>query len=132
MLPQHLKDLTSTSQGVDSSDLLSSLTKFINMIIAGNVPLSARPFFFGASLIGLNKSDGGIRPIAVGCTLRRLVAKCVCAEVKEVMGPLLFPRQLGFGSPMGAEVTVHAEISYLNELEGDRLMFKLDFKKCLQ
>ena len=130
LLPQHLKDLICTSQGVDSSDLLTSLTKFINMIIAGKVPLNARPFFFGASLIGLNKSDGGIRPIAVGCTLRRLAAKCVCAEVKEAMGSLLFPRQLGFGSPMGAEAIVHAARSYLNGLEGDRLMFKLDFKNA--
>ena len=36
--------------------------------------MQVRPFFFGASVIALNKKDGGVRPIAVGCTLRRLVA----------------------------------------------------------
>ena len=32
--------------------------------------------FFGAKLIALKKSDGGLRSIAVGNTFRRLSAKC--------------------------------------------------------
>ena len=38
----------------------------------GKVPVGLRPFFFGAKLIGLRKKDGGIPPIAVGNTLRRM------------------------------------------------------------
>ena len=76
LYPQHLKDLTSSSLGELAASLLSSLTRFINLVISGKVPLPVRPFFFGANLIGLNKPDGGIRPIAIGCTLRRLSAKC--------------------------------------------------------
>jgi len=34
------------------------------------------PIFFGGRLIALNKKSDGIRPIAVGFTLRRLVSKC--------------------------------------------------------
>ena len=84
------------------------------MFLATFLYISARPFFFGVNLIGLNKPDGGIRPIAIGSTLRRLAAKCVSAAVKEEMGSLLFPTQLGFGTPMGVEATVHAARSYLN------------------
>ena len=56
-----------------------------------------RPFFFGASLVALNKKDGDTHPIAVGCTLRRLVAKCAGSKVMKEMGELLFPKQLGYG-----------------------------------
>lgn len=37
--------------------------------------LSILPVFSGASLCALTKKDGGIKPIAVGFTLRRLVVK---------------------------------------------------------
>ena len=130
LLPQHLKDLLCPSLGLGSSNLLTSLTNFTNMVIAGGVPVPARPYFFGAKLIGLNKDDGGIRPIAVGCTLRRLVAKCVCAEVKEEMGSFLYPRQLGFGVPLGAESAVHAARSYVYGLDESNFLVKLDFQNA--
>ena len=54
----------------------------------------AQPYFFGATLTALNKKDGGVRPIAVGCTLRRLVAKCAGARIMTAMGAHLAPHQL--------------------------------------
>jgi len=57
-------------------DLVSTLTAFINMVLAGRCPSDVAPVF-------LEKS-GGIRPIAIGFTLRRLVSGC--AEE-----PFLFP-----------------------------------------
>ena len=38
--------------------------------------MAVREIFFGGWLIVLEKKAGGIRPIAVGYTLRRLAAKC--------------------------------------------------------
>ena len=90
------------------SELMDSLTSFINLVVAGNVPTFARPFFFGATLIGLSKNDGGVRPIAIGCTLQRLAAKCCACLVKEEVGSRLFPIQLGFGTSRGAEAAVHS------------------------
>ena len=60
------------------------------------------PFFFGASLTALNKKGGGVRPIAVGYTLRRLVAKLAGRMVVGEMANLLAPRQLGYGVLGGA------------------------------
>ena len=51
---------------------------------------------------------GGVRPIAVGCTLRRLVAKIAGQLVVDEMAELLSPRQLGYGVRGGAEAAVHA------------------------
>ena len=49
------------------------------------------------TLVALEKKSGGVRPIAVGCTLRRLVAKVACLSVVDEMAELLSPTQLGYG-----------------------------------
>ena len=43
------------------------------------------------------KPEGGVRPIALGCTLQRLVVKCVGFLVREAMEELLAPCQLEHG-----------------------------------
>lgn len=95
--PQHLKDLVGPATGGGVHSLLSALASFVTLVLAGRTPPSIRPFFFGATLIALEKKDGGVRPIAVGCTLRRLAAKVASGRVLEDMAALLAPRQLGFG-----------------------------------
>ena len=51
------------------SPLLTALTSFCDLVLEGKTPVSVRPNFFGARLTALRKSDGGVRPIASGCTL---------------------------------------------------------------
>jgi hypothetical protein len=130
MYPQILKDLISPSLGLVAEALISSLTKFVNLVLKGEVPKEARQFFFGASLIGLNKVDGGVRPIAIGCALRRLVSKCACAMVRDEMQLLLSPSQLGFGVPHGIEAAVHAGRAYLSSMVAGNAMLKLDFRNA--
>ena len=128
--PQHLKDLTSASVGRKAKELLQALTSFVNHILNGRTPHFIRSTFFGASLIALHKKDGGIRPIAVGLTLRRLVAKCASRRVLQSMGSYLAPLQLDFGSPRGAEAAAHAARMFLNNAPPDHLLVKLDFKNA--
>ena len=85
-----------------------ALSLFSSLVIQGKVPTSIHPFFFGANLIALEKKDGGIWPIAVGCTLRRLVVKIAGNEVTDNMSSLLAPQQLGLGVKGGAEAAVHS------------------------
>ena len=128
--PQHLKDLTGTSAGRGGKDLLRALTSLINLVLAGRTPTSIRPFFFGATLIALQKKEGGVRPIAVGNTLRRLAAKCAGFQVAKAMGILLAPLQLGYGTSLGCEAAAHAARTYLHNMELNHLMLKLDFKNA--
>ena len=95
--PQHLKDLISASAGDAGVRLLTRLTEFSNLCLTGHVPADLQPVFCGASLCALNKKDGGIRPIPVGRTLRRLVAKAACKVVTTKMATQFLPVQLGFG-----------------------------------
>ena len=75
----------------DDSPLLKALTSFCMLVLEGKTPMEMRPLFFGASLVALEKKSGG-RPIAVSCTLRRLVAKVAGSLVREEMTALLCPR----------------------------------------
>ena len=125
--PQHLKDIMRSTKDDLDSTFLSALTAFIGQVVAGNVPQAVRPHFFGATLIGLSKEDGGVRPIAIGCTLRRLAAKCVTSLIKEEMGSLLRPTQLGYGTCHGAEAVAHASRTFLSNLGDQHVMVKLDY-----
>ena len=74
--PDHLKDMlmTESANPAEDSINLHILTNFVNLILdTTKVPTAVQPIFFGARLIPLKKKDGGLRPIAVGNTLRRLV-----------------------------------------------------------
>ena len=102
LLPQHLKNLVSPTLGEFGASFVEVLASFVSQLISDNVPLTVALFFFGARLLGLNKPDGGVRPIAVGCTLYRLAAKCLENSVYEEMGSLLFPLQVGYGTRFGS------------------------------
>ena len=128
--PQHLKDLIATGVGGGSEALLRALVPFIELVLSGNTPISIRPFFFGANLIALQKKDGGIRPIAVGCTLWRLAAKVAGMKVVDQMATLLAPRQLGYGVRNGAEAAVHVARMYLSNPDPSIAFLKLDFQNA--
>ena len=114
LLPQHLKDLTSPSAGDGGTSLLSALVGLTTLILEGRTSNPICPLFFGANSTTLKKKCGGIRPIAVGCTLRRLATKCDSLHALEKIPQLLAPHQLGFGISRGVEAAVHATRVYLN------------------
>ena len=51
---------------------------------------------------------GGVRPIAVGCTLFHLAAKVCCSTLQESIVLTPCPSPVGYGTPQGAETAVHA------------------------
>ena len=71
-----------------------------------------------------------MRPIAVGCTLRRLAAKTAGSHIMEAMGALLAPRQLGYGTPHEAEAAVFAAQLFLDNIQPKEVILKLDFKNA--
>lgn len=123
--PQHLKDVLQTND--PESGFLSAITGFVNMVLAGCCPPEITKYFFGGRLIALRKKQGGIRPIAVGFTLRRLVSKCASlhgiAHLKEYFQPL----QLGVGVPGGCEAAIHSTRRFLSTLPSNYAVVKLDF-----
>ena len=133
ILPQILKDLTAKSNGQTGLNFLKALTNLVNVIIEGKKPSELRPYFFGAKLIALKKPDGGLRPIAVGNTFRRLSAKCAAYHVFELRQARYGSRQVGVGA--SRQVGVVAELAslvfrYLIESPQpkENVILKIDFE----
>ena len=81
LLPQHLMDMTGEALGQPAEALLNVLVNFYNLIVyPGEISTQILPTFYGANLLALDKPGGGIRPIAVGLTLRRLSEKQLCPK----------------------------------------------------
>ena len=82
LLGQHLKDMTTEKLGGTATRLLEKLAGFCNLVFRGGLPEFVLPIFYGANLIALSKKEGGVRPIAVGNTPRRLVGKVAMSMLK--------------------------------------------------
>eukprot|EP00973_Karenia_brevis_P022642 3116123-Karenia_brevis.AAC.1 len=68
---QHLADApTKTEKG----QVLEQLCAAVQLLARGEAPDALAPHLAGASLLALEKKDGGLRPVAVGEVLRRLTA----------------------------------------------------------
>ena len=125
--PQHLSDKIDASAHEGGPGLLRVLTSLFNVILQGKTPRAVR-LFFGAFLVALEKKDGVVRFIAVGCTICHLAAKTAGSCIMETMRILLAPCQLGYGTPQGAEAAVHAAHLFFNNLQPSEVILKLDSK----
>jgi len=112
------------------ADFLSALTDFTNLVLAGRCPEAVAPVFFGGRLLALNKKTGGIRPISIGFTLRRLASKCANSFGTNKQAYYFYPHQLGIGTSGGCEAAVHSARRYLEELPRDHVLVKLDFSNA--
>lgn len=114
LLPQHLKDLISKASGDNGMHLLVAITRLCNKMLKGEIPRAILPILYGAKLIAFSKPNGGVRPIAIGNTLRRLTAKAAAFHVQAEVKSKLFPFQLGVAISGGAEAIVHTVRSFCN------------------
>ena len=71
----------------------------------------------GTPLTALYKKQGGggVRTIAVGEVLRRLISRDCCAAVESKLPEIFLPYgQVGFGIPDGLEAAVHSLSSFID------------------
>jgi hypothetical protein len=126
---QHLRELVAAHW-----PLLAAATELVRLWARGDLPADARPTFCGAALIGLQKPDGSLRPIAVGETLRRLTAKVLATRVSVEAASTLGRRgQLGVAVKGGAEAAVHLArrvLARMEVAEEPAALIKIDFKNA--
>ncbi len=126
--PQHLKDFVATSNSDAAPKLLQSIMNLENLMLSGKVISSICPIIYGATLCALSKKCGGLRPIAVGSTYRRLAAKLACKFVRNESGDYLRPTQIGVNTHGGCEAAVHATRTYLLlNRNSSKILLKIDF-----
>ena len=124
--PEHLKVAVKSPSPNKSDRALEALTKVVNLAVAGKVPEAVAPFLCGARLHAANKKAGGIRPIAVGNLLRRLVSKLVSFGLAHKVASKLAPHQLGVGVRGGCEAIVHAVRQALEDGDVDQWVLQAD------
>lgn len=75
-----------TGVGPAAKNFLTDLIKFVNQCLAGKLPPPITPLFIGAFLCPLKK-DVGVRPIAVGNALCRMVVRA--AVIRSMSTPVM-------------------------------------------
>ena len=123
IIPQHLLDLLTSSDDT----LKTALTDFINVMLSGNLLQPIREVILEGHLIALKRNDCGIRPIAIGYTLRRLAAKCANSHAITARSKVLKPVKVGVSISGGAEAAVHAVRRFVETIEDDNVLVKLEF-----
>lgn len=129
--PQHLKDIVSYTNGHSANQFVDALGRLTDIMLSGKVPAAICPILYGANLTALMKKTGGIRPIAVGNTIRRLSAKISCNRIRDHVSEHLRPHQMGFAVRGGAEAIVHSARDFLLSPDNeDCIMVKLDYSNA--
>ena len=126
--PKHVLDIVSCPS--HGRQALGSLTVLVNILLRGECPPAITRILFGAKLLALTKRSGGIRPIAVGYTWRRIVAKCANAYAISKLSGVLQPLQLGVGVKGGCEAAVHATRRLITDLPDGWAATKLDYSNA--
>jgi hypothetical protein len=111
------------------------LFRFCAQMATGDLPAEARPWFGGARLVAMLKDLdedgrpiptplGGVRPIAMGEVLRKLVGKVICKQLGPEFRAHLCPdvlrdgetsalQQVGVAVPGGADRMIHGARAHL-------------------
>jgi hypothetical protein len=72
------------------------------------LPFGLLHYFAGAILLPLSKHNGGVRPVAVGITLRRVIGRAIMAGHKQAFAEFFSPLQVGVAVQGGGELPAHA------------------------
>lgn len=85
----------------------------------------------GAPLTPFCKRDGGVHPVAVGETLRRIVSYLFMRRVSHSAQAFLEPLQVGVSTRGGTEAIVHASRRLIEEKGRDKSygLLQIDLKK---
>ena len=102
-------------------------TDLAKLLLLGKLSTTIREVIFRERLIALPKKDGGIHPIAIGYTLRRLATNSANRYVIERRSNDLSPIQDGVGISGGAETAVHSIRRAVDNLSDNNVLVKLDF-----
>ena len=106
---------------------------FVRRMLFGDLPDICRRIQASARLFALEKSDGGVRPIAIGDVLRRWITKALCMQHKVAFQEDLSPLQFAVGTEAGSEKIFRAAQTFI-ETEGGpfnrRVLISLDCRNA--
>ena len=128
--PQHLKEALRIDAGDQRNRVLQQLTSLVNVIVSNRLPAYLAPVLLGANVTALNKKNGGVRPIAIGETVRRIACKCMLKRAVLSLSSLLSPHQLGCGVRAGIDAAIHSMRHKIACASDSDILLKLDFQNA--
>ncbi len=103
----------------------------MHILASGRAPPFILPHLCGATLIPIRKKSGGLRPIAIGETLRRLTSKCLAFSARISARSRFLPSQLGVGVKGGCEAIIHSVSRHFSSAPTDKCWtLLLDFSNA--
>ena len=100
-------------------------------MLRGEVPQFAVPILYGANECAIRKKDGGIRPIAVGSTIRKLSVKVGSRPVVRALGEELRPVQNWGSHTVGdARRQRMQPRRYVRDCRHRRVLLKIDMSNA--
>lgn len=97
---EHLRNLFLGGDG------LTQFGELCSIIASGLTPPTVAPLLAASTLIPLAKPRGGVRPIAIGECLYRVVARALLFEHREALRCFFSPDQFAVAIPAGCEALV--------------------------
>ena len=123
--PAHLQDAMSAPTADAGCRLSAPLTFVVNLLARRGRAMGCR-----APVYPLKKKDNGVRPIAVGETIRRLVSRCFCRALQPKFESFFAAvGQMGVGVRCGAEAVVHA-VRLATLQSPSHAILKVDFENA--
>ena len=101
--PEHLLYAINCAASEQSTQTITSITTLVNLASRSQLLVPVAPVFCSAFLTALSKLKCGVRPIASGEVLLRLIAKCIVKQTQTESAKLFSYKQLGLGVKDGAE-----------------------------
>lgn len=132
MYAEHIRDAVTQRDTAAGGTLLHVLHAVCVLLAAGNAPPSVMLALTTSPLVALAKEGGGLRPIAIGEVLRRLVSKLAMARVRHEAQAYLEPHQVGVGTRGGGEAVVHAAQALVlaHGQDSTLALLKVDFRNA--
>jgi hypothetical protein len=108
------------------ANISASLLAFVNATFCrAKLPPALMHLWGSCNTVGLTKKDGGLRPISMGETLRRLTGKAAAHQLRDTTSAHLQPLQWGVNTSRGCATIAHTARDYLRR-HPDHVLLKLD------
>ena len=104
-----------------------AISSLINLLFESKHHPDVIPILFGGNFTALVKKSGGIRPIPVEYTWRRLAVRCAHSYAMSHLGYYFAPIQLGVGISGGCKSSIHATYCFMESMPNEFVIAKLDF-----
>jgi hypothetical protein len=115
MLKLVLDDAPGSFPGSTGGEILCAVAQ---MFANGEMPADIMPLF-SSTVLATPKPTGGVRPLAIGMTLRRLISSVVLQRVTSTAREYLAPHQVAVGVKSGCDLVVHEVRSAIDEHGAD-------------